>query len=110
MKTTRASEGTPYEAAKHFHVWGVRKVGPEEGTRRLNVSQSHFLPNGGAEMSSSDKERVYYVLRGSITVRGKNETHILEEGDLIYIAPGEEREIKVNKNECASILVIVVTP
>ena len=110
MKTIRASEGTPYEAKRHFHMWGARKIGVEEGTKRLNVSQSHFLPNGGAEMSSSDKERVYYVLSGSITVRGKAETHLLQTGDIIYIAPGEEREIKVNGNECASTLVIIVEP
>jgi quercetin dioxygenase-like cupin family protein len=110
MKTIKAEEGTPYEAKKHFNIWGVRKIGVEEGTKRLNVSQSHFLPNGGAEMSSSDKERVYYVLSGSITVKGKAETHVLEPGDMIYIAPGEEREIKVNGNECASTLVIIVEP
>jgi len=91
-------------------MWGVRKIGMEEGTKRLNVSQSHFLPNGGAEMSSSDKERVYYVLSGSVTLKGKAETHVLKSGDIIYIAPGEEREIRVNGNECASTLVIIAEP
>jgi quercetin dioxygenase-like cupin family protein len=110
MKTIKANEGTPYEAKKHFNIWGVRKIGIEEGTKRLNVSQSHFLPNGGAEMSSSDKERAYYVLNGSITVKGISETHSLGPGDMIYIAQGEEREIKVNGNECATTLVIIVEP
>jgi quercetin dioxygenase-like cupin family protein len=69
IKKVKASEGTPHDAKKHFNMWGVRKIGVEEGTKRLNISPSHFPPNGGAEMSSSDKERVYYVLSGSITVQ-----------------------------------------
>ena len=109
MKTIKATEGTPYDAAKHFNVWGVKKI-TEEQTRRTTVSLSHFLPNGGAEMSSSDKERVYYVVSGSITVSGKNEKHVLNSGDLIYIAPGEERDMAVNGSEPAAVLVIIVTP
>jgi len=109
MKTIKATEGTPYDAAKHFNVWGVKKI-TEEQSRRTTVSLSHFLPNGGAEMSSSDKERIYYVVSGSITVSGKNEKHVLNRGDLIYIAPGEERDMSVNGSEPAAVLVIIVTP
>ena len=41
-------------------------------------------------MSSSDKERVYYVVKGSITVNGKEESHVLNAGDLLYIAPANK--------------------
>jgi mannose-6-phosphate isomerase-like protein (cupin superfamily) len=109
MKTIKATEGTPYDAAKHFNMWGVKKI-TEEQTGRTTVSLSHFLPNGGAEMSSSDKERVYYMISGSIIVSGKNEKHVLNRGDLIYIAPGEERDMSVNGSEPAAVLVIIVTP
>ena len=109
MKTIKATEGTPYDAAKHFNVWGVKKI-TEEQTRRTTVSLSHFLPNGGAEMSSSDKERVYYIVEGSITVNGKNEKHVLNPGDLIYIGPGEERDMVINGGKPAEVLVIIVTP
>lgn len=108
MKTVKASAGTSYDAKKHFNMWGMKKICPQDGTARLTVSMSHFLPNGGGEMSSSDKERVYYVLSGSITVRGKNEEHFLEAGDMIYIAPGEERSIETNGVQPATTLVIVV--
>ena len=109
MKSVKATEGTPYDAPKHYTMWGIIKILHEQ-TRRTGASLSHFLPNGSAEMSSSDKERVYYVIRGSITVKGKTEEHMLEPGDLIYIAPGEEREIVTNGTEPATVLVIIATP
>ena len=109
MRTIQAGDGTPYDAPKHFHMTGVKKVTPEF-SRRTTVSLSTFQPDGGAEMSASDSARVYYVISGSITVRGKAEEHVLSPGDLIYIAPGEQREIAVTGGSPATTLVIVVTP
>lgn len=101
--------GTPYDAAKHFGVFGLKKF-VEGQTKRISVMYSYFQPNGGAEMSASEKERVYYVVKGSITVNGKEESHVLREGDLIYIAPGEERDMVINEGKPAEVLVFIVTP
>ena len=109
MRTIKASDGTPYDAPRHSNVVAVKKVTPEV-SRRTTVSLSTFQPDGGAEMSSSDAERVYYVVSGSITVRGKAEEHQLSPGDLVYIAPGEQRSISVNGGTPASTLVVVVMP
>ncbi|WP_258360407.1 cupin domain-containing protein [Moorella sulfitireducens (nom. illeg.)] len=106
MKVVKAGEGRVYDARKHFHMWGIKMVSPEVETRGVTVSMSHFLPNGGAEMSTSPLERAYYVLAGSITVRGHEAEYVLNEGDLVYIPPGEEREIEVNNNRPATILVV----
>ncbi len=110
MKVIKANEGAYYEAARHFNMWGVRKVGAPEGAKSLNVSISEFLPNGGAAMSASDKERVYCVLRGSISVKDEaGQAHILDENDMIYIAPGESREIVVNGLVAVRMLVIIAS-
>jgi len=109
MKVIKSNEGNVYEAANHFGCWGIRKFGTSDGAKNVNLSISEFLPNGGAEMTSSDKERCYYVLRGSITVKDEQgNNHILNEDDMIYIAPGEKRAISVNGTEAARILVIIV--
>lgn len=108
MKVIKANEGNVYEAQNHFNMWGVRKFGPPDGAKAINVSISEFLPDGGAAMSASDKERIYCVLRGSITVNDEHgKAHILEAGDMIYIAPGEKRDMAVNGSEAARVLVIV---
>jgi quercetin dioxygenase-like cupin family protein len=110
MISVKDAKGTPYDAAKHFGVYGLKKI-TEEQSRRTTVCYSYFQPNGGAEMSASDKERVYYVVNGSITVNGKGEKrHVLNPGDLIYIAPGEERDMVINDGKPAEVLVFIVTP
>jgi mannose-6-phosphate isomerase-like protein (cupin superfamily) len=76
-------------------------------TRKTTLSVSHFLPEGGAEMASSPKERVYLVLSGSLKVTGKNEEYELEPGDMLYIAPGEERAVKTIGTEPVTILVVI---
>lgn len=109
MISVKDAQGIQYEAAKHREVFGLQKI-TEAQSRRTTVCYSYFQPNGGAEMSASPKERVYYLVRGSITVRGNNEEHILNAGDLIYIAPGEERDMTINNGKPAEVLVFIVTP
>ncbi|MEJ2040814.1 MAG: cupin domain-containing protein [Desulfosarcinaceae bacterium] len=110
MISVKDAKGTPYDAAKHFEVFGLKKI-TEAQSRRITVCYSYFQPNGGAEMSPSPKERVYYVVKGSITVNGKGgESHVLNPGDLIYIAPGEERDMVINDGKPAEVLVFIVTP
>lgn len=109
MISVKDAKGTPYDAAKHSHVYGLQKI-TEADSKRTTVCYSYFQPNGGAEMSASPKERVYYVVSGSITVNGPDETHTLNAGDLIYIAPGEARDMVINGGKPAQVLVFIVTP
>ena len=109
MISVKDAEGTPYDAAKHSEVYGLQKF-TEADTKRTTVCYSYFQPNGGAEMSSSPKERVYYVVKGSITVCGPEEKHVLNQGDCVYIAPGEERDMVINNGKPAEVLVFIITP
>lgn len=109
MISVKDAEGTPYDAAKHSEVYGLQKI-VEGQSKRTTVCYSYFQPNGGAEMSASPKERVYYVVKGSITVCGPDEKHVLNEGDCVYIAPGEERDMVINNGKPAEVLVTIVTP
>ncbi len=107
MKLVKAGEGEVYEAKRHSGCFAMKKLDPEKLSKRLNIALSHFLPGGGAEMSASPLERAYYVINGSLTVKGKAEQYKLAAGDLLYIPAGEEREVKVEGTEPASILVIM---
>jgi quercetin dioxygenase-like cupin family protein len=108
LKVVKSNEGNVYEAARHFNCWGIKKFTPSDVTKNLTVSISEFLPSGGAEMCSSDKERCYVVLRGSITVQDEQgNNHVLDENDMIYIAPGENRAMSVNGTAAARVLVII---
>ncbi|MCG8698543.1 MAG: cupin domain-containing protein [Bacteroidales bacterium] len=109
MITVKREEGTPYEAPQHEGVYGVIKLTKEQ-TKQTVISYSYFLPNGYAEMSSAPVNRIYMVVKGSVTVTGKSpdEVHTADKGDLVYIEAGEEREIRVNNGQPAEVMVIVV--
>lgn len=110
LRIIKANDGNVYEAPNHFNMWGIRKFGTPEGAKAVSVSVSEFLPNGGATLSASDKERIYVVLRGSITVKSeRGEAFTLAEEDMIYIAPGEKREMSVNGIYAARVLVIIAS-
>ena len=108
MKLIKKSEGTVYEAAKHFNVWSTRKLAADKDTQRLTVSLSHFLPNGGVEMSGSPAEKIYYILSGSMIVKTKSEKCLVEEGDIIYIGSNEERSVQIPGNDICTSLVCIV--
>jgi quercetin dioxygenase-like cupin family protein len=108
MRLIKSNEGEPYDAKNHFNSWSTKKIVPEQTSHRLNIVYSHFLPNGGASMSSSPLERAYYLLSGSLLIINKDHQEcLLQPGDMIYIGPGEEREIKVLGNQTATMVVIM---
>jgi len=108
MIHVKKSEGTVYDAPNHHDCYGLIKLSKDQ-TKRTIVSYSFFQPNGGIYMdSAAPVERVYCVVKGSVTVKTPaGETFVLNAGDLIYIGPGEERELTVNNNETAEVLVMV---
>jgi glyoxylate utilization-related uncharacterized protein len=111
MIKVKRGEGVQYDAPQHFGEYGVLKLSGEQ-TKRSVVNYTYFHPNGGCEMSAAPVERVYIVIAGSITVNGKKEgeQYVLDRGDMVYIAPGEEREVAVNDGIAAEVLVQAVKP
>jgi len=109
MKLIKKYAGRTSTAKRHFNQLGISKVSAEEGSQRLHVSVSHFLPQGGAEMYASATERAYFGISGLIRVGGKDGSeYLIEPGDILYIPPGEERSIEAVGIEPATMLVIIV--
>jgi len=61
-------------------------------------------------MSASPTEKIYYIVKGSITFNGKNERHVLNKCDLIFIGADEQREMFINNGKPAEVLVFIITP
>ncbi|MEW6669816.1 MAG: cupin domain-containing protein [Thermodesulfobacteriota bacterium] len=111
MKLVKKNQGqSPKAAKRHFMQSGVTKVSDEDGTtKRLHVSVSHFLPGGGSEIYASPTERIYFGMSGTLLVKGKaGDEYLLEEGDVLYLPPGEERSISTVGNSPATMLVVIV--
>jgi quercetin dioxygenase-like cupin family protein len=111
MKKVELKDAKSYEAAKHFKMTALRLHGKAEtGTQSFWMGLSHFLPGGGAEYSESPTEKIYFVLKGEVTVKSKTEEVVLRPWDSIYIGPDEGREIINHTNRPASMLVVINYP
>jgi quercetin dioxygenase-like cupin family protein len=109
MIKVKDAQGTAYEAPGHFGVFGIKKITGEQA-KHFMVNYSYFQPNGGCSMGASPLERIYFMMSGTMTCNGKNgERHDLEPGDLLYIGPGEERDMVITGGKPAEVLVILAT-
>jgi quercetin dioxygenase-like cupin family protein len=109
MKKVEIKDVKPYEAAGHFGMTAMRLSGKEEtGAQKFWMGLSHFLPGGGAEMSGTPTEKVYFVLEGEVTVTTPDGSEFtLRKNDSIFIGPGEQRAIINKTNMPASMLVVI---
>ncbi len=109
MIKVKDAQGISYEGSGHFNVYGIKKVTGDQA-KHFIVNYSYFAPNGGSVMESAPRERVYFQVKGTMTVKGKNgEKHDLEPGDLLYIGAGEEREMVITGGKPAEVFVIIAT-
>ena len=113
MKKVELKDVAPYNAPLHFDMKAMRLQGKEEtGITKFWMGMSYFLPGGGAEWAYEDNsptEKVYFVLDGEITVKGKAEEFVLKKGDSIFIGPNEGRSMINNTNQVATVLVVIST-
>jgi len=113
MKKIELKNVKTYEAPGHFGMTAMRLQGKEEtGIQKFWMGLSHFLPGGGAKWAYEDNplEKVYFVLEGEITVKGKTEEVVLRKHDSLYLAPNEGREVKNKTNMPATMLVVINNP
>jgi mannose-6-phosphate isomerase-like protein (cupin superfamily) len=108
MYVTRHDDARAYEAPGHFNVTTLRLQGLEVSPARgCWVGLSEFLPQGGAERSAGDAEKIYVVLSGEVTVVTDSREVTLGPLDSCYLEPGEARSIINRTREPASMLVII---
>jgi quercetin dioxygenase-like cupin family protein len=109
MKKVEIKDVKPYDAAGHFKMTAMRLHGKEEsGAQKFWMGLSHFLPGGGAEMGATPTEKIYFVLKGEVTITTPDGSEIvLKKQDSIFIGPGEERAIINKTNMPASMLVVI---
>jgi len=112
MKVTRYGDAKRYDAPGHFDVRTMRMQGFEMSDSKFAwTGLSHFLPGGGAEMSGSPLEKIYVVLEGEVTVElGDGTIEKLGKLDSCYIPGGENRAVRNERNDVATMLVLMPYP
>jgi quercetin dioxygenase-like cupin family protein len=111
MLIKRFADATPYEAANHRGVYGLRLQGHEEGGPKNQwVAYSQYLPGGGAGPDSSPFEKVYIVLEGEMTVNIGGQETVLHALDSCTIWPNEMREVVNRSKHVCKMLVVLPYP
>ena len=111
MIVRKLSEAKRYEAPNHRDYESLRIFGAETGgSQALVFGISHFQPGGGAGPDASPPEKVYFVLRGELTVIVNGKETVLKANDSCVIEPNETREIINRGNEVCTIVVAVAMP
>ena len=112
MQVTRFDDAPRYDAPKHYEMRSMRLQGFDVSDSKTTwVGLSHFLPGGGAEMDAGPIEKIYVCLAGEITVElagGKIEK--LGPLDSCLIPAGEARAVRNEKNDIATMLVVMPYP
>ena len=112
MQITRLNEAKRYDAPGHYDMRAMRLQGFDASDSKFAwAGLSHFLPGGGAEMDASPLEKIYVVLHGEVTVElGDGTTHVLSKLDSCYIPGGEARAVRNERNDVATMLVLMPYP
>lgn len=111
MHVKRFSDAEAYEAPNHFGCTSLRLAGfAADGPKDFWLGLSHFLPGGGAGPDASPLEKVYVVLSGNLIVRTGGKEESAGPMDTVYIPAGEEREIRNEGNDVATIIVAMPYP
>lgn len=112
MKVTRYGDAKRYDAPGHFDVRTMRLQGFEMSDSKFAwTGLSHFLPGGGAEMAGSPLEKIYVVLDGEVTIELDDGTiEKLGKLDSCYIPGGESRAVRNERNDVATMLVLMPYP
>lgn len=108
MKKLELKDAKEFNAPGHFGNTALRLHHKDTtGIKSFHVGLSYFLPRGGAELSVSEFDRVYYVISGTITVTDDRGNEIvLRPTDSLYIETGEKRSVLNKTNEPVTMVVI----
>jgi quercetin dioxygenase-like cupin family protein len=112
MQITRLGEAKRYDAPGHYDMRAMRLQGFDASDSKFAwAGLSHFLPGGGAEMDASPLEKIYVVLEGEVTVElGDGTVEKLGKLDSCYIPGGEARAVRNERNDIATMLVLMPYP
>ena len=112
MKIVSVKDAPLSNPPMHYDVESraLQGIEPSGFFNQLILGHSRFQPGGyraGAEMRF---DAIYYILEGELTVRTKDRTEILRQGDTVRFEMNEWSEVKNEGVSVTEILAILAPP
>jgi len=112
MKVTRLGEAKKYSPPKHSEtchaMWLQHKSMGSDAP--YWVGCSYYLPGATADWDASPLDKIYIILDGELTMAFDDQEVTLGPMDSIYIGPGENRQVRNDTNQVATMLVVMPYP
>lgn len=105
MKLVKLNECAGATPPHHSDMVSYALFGKQNGSN-LGFSISYYLPGGGADMGPQPVEVVYYVLEGTITVKGETEEFVLQSQDVLHVDAGTMKSIRNTGKTPATLFVL----
>lgn len=110
-KITKVDESYTYEAAGHHDCLTTRLHDPQDVNEgAITMGLTHFLPGGGTDFGSNQKESIYYIIKGEMTVTTDDGETVLRAGDSFHCGPGTSKAVKNTGTSSAKMLVALTDP
>lgn len=108
MHVVRFAEAPEYAAPGHHDMAMVRLQGREAGpSSDLWIGVSVLAPGGGTTLSSSEQEKMYVVLDGTLHIANGETELSLGKWDSCRIAAGEDRRLTNKTNSPVTVLLVM---
>jgi quercetin dioxygenase-like cupin family protein len=94
-------------------VRGVSKrvlIGPKDGASGFFMRYFEVQPGGNSAFENHPEVHQVYVLRGRGKVLLGKEYHDIAEGDVIYIPPNEQHELRAAQDEVLGFICVAPAP
>jgi mannose-6-phosphate isomerase-like protein (cupin superfamily) len=108
MDITRIKDASCYEAPEHDGMHMLRLQGKDvSDANSMWTGLLYILPGGGTSLKASNKEKIYVVVEGEVTISNGSEETVLQRLDSCLITRGEGRQLRNETNSPASVLLVM---
>lgn len=111
MKIIEVTKLNKFTPPLHYGVQSRELVGKSTGSDNVVVVLAEMEKSGSAGIHThADSEHVFYVLKGELTVKTKEGEAKIEQGNAMFIRPGEPHEAHNETKDKVAYLVITSPP
>ena len=106
MRLIKVKELPEVIPPNHYNMTSRWVVDESIGAKSMRISQGHFEPSGEVKAHRHENmEQLFIVLKGALLMKSEQEEVRIEEGEAIFIYPGESHATSADNEEVDYLVV-----